>query len=555
MGYSIPGADYTLPPMQINIGAEIGKSFSAALIRLGEIRRQERKEAKELLATQNAFKNQLLIQQNELKTGFFSTLNEAGVTSDGNQSELFDQFQAIVNDKAKSALDARVQMQFDQDISDEERQKLAKRVADFNVYSKSSLEQIGGLLADADSIYEDKMIVVGDPSNGEQLGYQIALTNIANSDPKTFDKDAIISRQLTEQNGDNLITSIVKIPANSQYFKTTLRESSGGAATVLQKGLDQGVIKEEMISGRKFLVFKNVINASNYSKKGGMDLVVQQLDKLNSTEVFKQFNFINEDGTFKPEFIDQNNEVIVLEDEKDFDGKSTGWQDKMQYNIIDVARMSSDQNFLKDIEATYKAVFNNPKISRAQQENYLLQIGISRGIADFDNVSADQKKQQITAAMVEDLFSDRLSGTGNIDNAQMPFLLGDNETSEMLIESAAASGFKNPVTGEPYKKGDTIYVIRKQTERIKPKEGGSGEYTASDTEERLLNAYRNPTNMGEIVLPGQADSAALVYDENFNTWQITKIVNGVRVASGPPIKTEEEARKILKRSIGYLVKQ
>jgi len=555
MGYSIPGADYTLPPMQINIGAEIGKSFSAALIRLGEIRRQERKEAKELLATQNAFKNQLLIQQNELKTGFFSTLNEAGVTSDGNQSELFDQFQVIVNDKAKAALDARVQMQFDQDISDEERQKLAKQVADFNVYSKSSLEQIGGLLADADSIYENKMIVVGDPSNGEQLGYQIALTNIANSDPKTFDKDAIISRQLTEQNGDNLITSVVKIPANSQYFKTTLRESSGGAATVLQKGLDQGVIKEEMIGGRKFLVFKNVINASNYSKKGGMDLVVQQLDKLNSTEVFKQFNFINEDGTFKPEFIDQNNEVIVLEDEKDFDGKSTGWQDKMQYNIIDVARMSSDQNFLKDIEATYKAVFNNPKISRAQQENYLLQVGISRGIADFDNVSADQKKQQITAAMVEDLFSDRLSGTGNIDNAQMPFLLGDNETSKMLIESATASGFKNPVTGEPYKKGDTIYVIRKQTERIKPKEGGSDKYTASDTEERLLNAYRDPTSIGEILLPGQADNAALSYDPNSNTWQITKVVNGVRVATGATIKTEEEAKKVLNRSIGYLVKQ
>jgi len=553
MGYSIPGADYTLPPMQINIGAEVGKSFSAALIRLGEIRRQERKEAKELLATQNAFKNQLLIQQNELKTGFFSTLNEAGVTADGNQSELFNQFQVIVNDKAKSALDARVQMQFDQDISDEERQKLAKQVADFNVYSKSSLEQIGGLLADADSMHENNMIVVGDPSNGEQLSYQIALTNIANSDPKTFDKDAIINRQLTEQNGDNLITSIVKIPANSQYFKTTVRESSGTAATVLQKGLDQSIIKEEMIGGRKFLVFKNVINASNYSKKGGMDLVVQRLDKLKTDEVFKQFNFVDDNGSFTPEYVDQDS-IIVVEDQLDVDKKPTGNQETVYYNIVDMNSMASNQNFLKDIEATYKAVFNNPKISRAQQENYLLQIGISRGIADFDNVSADQKKQQITAAMVEDLFSEKIASVRNGKVDQIPYLLkADDNTSEMLIDEADSKGLINPITQKAYKANDVIYVQRVLKEITKPKEKDSSEYKPGERQLILLKAYKDPTNMGEILLTGQADSAALSYDPNSNTWQITKVINGVRVASGPIIKTEEEAKEVLKRAIASQV--
>ena len=61
--------------------------------------------------------------------------------------------------------------------------------------------------------------------------------------------------------------------------------------------------------------------------------------------------------------------------------------------------------------------------------------------------------------------------------------------------------------------------------------------------------------MGEIILSGQADNAALSYDPNSNTWQITKVINGVRVAKGAPITTEEEAKKVLKRSIGYLVKQ
>ena len=31
MGYTIPLPDYTLPPMQINVGQEIGKTMSAAL--------------------------------------------------------------------------------------------------------------------------------------------------------------------------------------------------------------------------------------------------------------------------------------------------------------------------------------------------------------------------------------------------------------------------------------------------------------------------------------------------------------------------------------------
>ena len=61
MGYSIPPPDFTLPPMQINVGAEIGKSFGEALREYGRIKRQERKDAEKLLQTQNAFKNQILI--------------------------------------------------------------------------------------------------------------------------------------------------------------------------------------------------------------------------------------------------------------------------------------------------------------------------------------------------------------------------------------------------------------------------------------------------------------------------------------------------------------
>ena len=117
MGYSIPPGDYSLPPMQVNVAADLGKSLAAQITAVGNIRRQQRAEAKRLQATQNAFKNNLILQQNELKTGYFGSLEKAGITNDPEkENELFDQFQLEVDTRARAALDARMKMQFDADI-------------------------------------------------------------------------------------------------------------------------------------------------------------------------------------------------------------------------------------------------------------------------------------------------------------------------------------------------------------------------------------------------------------------------------------------------------
>ena len=55
MGYSIPSGDYSLPPLQVNVGAELGKSFGAGLANLGAIKRKEQADAKKEKATQNGF--------------------------------------------------------------------------------------------------------------------------------------------------------------------------------------------------------------------------------------------------------------------------------------------------------------------------------------------------------------------------------------------------------------------------------------------------------------------------------------------------------------------
>ena len=121
MGYSIPPGDYSSAPMQINVGAQLGKTFAQAFTAYGNIKRQDRAEAKRLQATQNQFKNQLILQQNELKTGYYDSLAKAGVSDDPEkENELYDQFKLEVDTRAKSALDARMKMQFDADLSDEE---------------------------------------------------------------------------------------------------------------------------------------------------------------------------------------------------------------------------------------------------------------------------------------------------------------------------------------------------------------------------------------------------------------------------------------------------
>jgi len=134
MGYSIPPPDYTMPPMTLNVAAEVGKSFGNALREYGRIKRQERKDAKKLLETQNAFKNEILLSQEELKTGFFNNVKAAGIYDTEKENELYDQFSSIIDTKAKAALNARMAMQFDTDLSDEDRAAYAKTITDFKSY-------------------------------------------------------------------------------------------------------------------------------------------------------------------------------------------------------------------------------------------------------------------------------------------------------------------------------------------------------------------------------------------------------------------------------------
>ena len=491
MGYTIPPPDYTLPPMQINVGQEIGKTMGAALAQYGLMKQQERKDAEKLKQTQNAFKNQLLLQQNELKTGFFKNLETAGYTDDPTKSnELFDQFSQEVDMRAKAALKARMAMEFDMDLSDEDRAAYAKTVTDFQNYSKSSLEQIGGLIADADNIHNMDMVIVGDPTNGEQLSNLISLQNIKGTSANVFGKGSITSRTLSTQGNNNIVTSTVKIPTDSNYWKSVNSQTEGGSDALMQKAIESGTVKIENVNGKDFYVFKQDINVSNYSKEGGMDLVQQKLKPQDAIQVLEENKFINDRGAFSDQFISQE-PVITTEIEKDSNGKETGYQKTVDFNIVDVESMTGNKAYLKEMNAEYSTIFENPNVSLAQRQAYLTDIGSMASAKAIASMDKEDAKKLVMRSMTENMwggfFPESYSSTGNKpQQIQMQlgklgkngeFILDDQQ--KKLLKSAQDQGLKNPTTGELYKEGDSIYVIRQERSRVIPEKGTGGSQTES----------------------------------------------------------------------------
>jgi len=489
MGYSIPPPDFTLPPMQINVGAEIGKSFGEALREYGRIKRQERKDAEKLLQTQNAFKNQILINQQEAKTKFFKSVEAAGIYDTDKENELFDQFKVVVNNKAKAALDARMAMEFGKDLSDEDRAAYAKTVADFKTYSSDSMTQMGSLIADIDTMRDMNNIVVGDPVNGEQLVNTISLSNLSGQASTQFGDGAITSRNLIEKNGKNVISSVVKIPANSQYLKNINGQTGDGATALLKAGIEAGNIKEEVIDGKSYMVFKNDINISNYSLKGGMDLVQEKLSPPKPNDVLTENGFLDKKGSWNTQFISKE-PIITQEIEKDSFGKNTGYEKKVEFQIVDVNKMQTDPAFGVEINAEYSRVFENPSTSKAQRQHYLLENKSMLGVDQLAEIPTELSKQKVVNAMAYNMFDGYFKSQYDSEgdqqqNIQMQlgtkndkgeWVLTDQEKA--ILKAAQEAGIKNPATpggAELYKEGDTIYLTRQETTRTyrEPSTGGS----------------------------------------------------------------------------------
>jgi len=472
MGYTIPSGDYSLPPLQVNVGAELGKSFGAGLAAYGARRDKERKEAKDLLDTQNAMRNTIAINQAELKTKFNANLKKSGVEAG---SSLFDQYQEVIKRKGQEAMEAQMNMNFGTDITDEQRAMYAGSVSSFQAYATSSLNQMGMLTADVDLLDNKDYIVIGNAKNGEQLVNRIALGAIGSVNEEVYGPGVLVDKKLTEENGSNIINSTVKIPTNSKFFKQVADSGGRGVYDQLQAGLNSKPPKIREENG--FYVFSNSIDVSNYESRGGMDLLQEKIPGVKANEFLTNTNVLNEEKAF----VHLGKEPVVTGGyELDTEGNKTGYFITKNTEIVNLATSTESKQFKDELKAEYDRVFNSGR-SVSQIQDYLYGIGISTDITsdEWQDLGPAYQEQIINNALTNELLTGRFRAkpilSQDVNQLAVKLVKGDEE-SERLLESANAQGIKNPIPSTMdgnYRYGDTIYV-KQTTKRDKRKEEENG---------------------------------------------------------------------------------
>ena len=479
MGYTIPSGDYSLPPLQVNVGAELGKSFGAGLAAYGARRDKERKEAKDLLDTQNAMRNTIAINQAELKTKFNASLKKSGIEAG---SSLFDQYQEVIKRKGQEAMEAQMNMNFGTDITDEQRAMYAGSVSSFQAYATSSLNQMGMLTADVDLLDNKDYMVVGNAKNGEQLVNRIALGAIGSVNEEVYGPGVLVDKKLTEENGSNIINSTVKIPTNSKFFKQVADSGGRGIYDQLQAGISSGKIVEK----DGFYVFSNSIDVSNYESRGGMDLLQEKISGIEPNKFLQEAKVLDKEAAFA----NLSEPIRTSGYEIDSNGNKTGYFRVGETQIVNLAASTNSKEFRDQLEGEYARVFKSGR-SVSQIQDYLYGIGISAGEAFLKLEPDDQKtvfNNALTNQLFEGRFDERVELSEKVNQLAVRLVKGD-ERSEQLLAAANDAGIVNPfrASGDPdgqeYRYGDTIYVREKLESRDKRLDS-EGNETGSGTEDQ-----------------------------------------------------------------------
>lgn len=530
MGYTIPSGDYSLPPLQVNVGAELGKTIGGALQAYGVRRDKQRKEAKELLETQNAMRNTIAIKQAELKTEFNASLKASGIEKG---SSLFNQYQEVIKQKGQQAMEAQMNMNFGTDITDEQRAEYANSINSFKVYAKSSLTQMSRLIADVDFLNNEKYIVTGNARNGEQLVNRIALGAIGDVNEEVYGAGVIVDKKLTEENGSNIVSSTVKIPTNSKFFKQVADSGGRGIYDQLQAGISNGKIVEK----DGYYVFKNTINVSNYESRGGMDYLQEKIDGVKPNDFLMNSGVLGDEA----EFINLSEPIITSGEEIDSNGKKTGYFRVGETQIVNLAASTNSKEFKDQLSAEYDRVFKSGR-SVSQMQDYLYGIGVALPGKGFLGLDPDDQKtifnNALTNHLFEGRFSERVELSETVNQLGIKLVKGDKR-SEQLLAAANDAGIVNPFRaesdprGQEYTYGDTIYVREKLESRDKREEknGGGGDDTRnlytrlySQLGSVTLNDNGIPNNVTEIPpafltgvrYPGNPDMLLKYFDRQGN---------------------------------------
>ena len=518
MGYKIPRPDFTLPPSNFNVAFEASKGVARGIQQYAQYRKESQEKAEKLAQAELEFKNNIMI--NQAKT--LGTWTETAKKKLGAESEMFKQFQGIVKDKAKNAMAASVAMRFDKNLSDEQRAEYAQVVADFDTYTASSMEQLGGIIADYEAYMDPSnmknQVVVGNPLNGERFFNEVMLSNLGGNGPAQFGLGVENFNRTVEAEGtNNIIKSRVTIPVNHPLIAKHKEYIEAGIAEGGKYNFGNIKVEDGMY------VFSSTINAGAYASKNGFDFVVDVQPMMDGSKVMRDVGFLNKDNGV----IDSNmyqTPYIVQEKLKTSDGKDTGKIEIKTQEIINISNLTSNGTYQDELDSEYAAIFDSGQ-SISQQAAYLERnLGIVTlpvdykekygSIEKFLAKSTEAEKRNFFKLHVQnEILEKSFHQTDRKEYADRKTTI--QPATGKLLEFLNNNNYVNEY-GDKYEEGQNVYMIETLKLENEPKESTS---TSTSIQERFNKWYNNPTSISQISLPNS--DRQVTYDKDTGKWTIS----------------------------------
>jgi hypothetical protein len=565
MGYKIPPPDFTLPPMEESVAEKgltsladnISKGFAMAMA----ANQKAKAEAEKLNKEKSKARNKILNNQYKQKTTFNKGLQEKGIVDDENKSDdLFDQFGKEVDFLGDQALEAQLVTNFSEFDDDDttlvtdalnltdaqkklyvkdgriSRSNLLDIVNNFDAYTSSSMEEMGGLLADTKTLLDptqiDKAIVVGDRNTGEQMANEIALTNVGiggNGEAFDVSGNASATRTLEREGNNNFIVSKVTIPGSSDYLKDNM--------SIINSAKNNGKLYKGIVENSDgSYTFTSRIPVTGYASENGMDLVVDKIDLMKPNATLEAAG-VYKNNTWSDQLVDLN----TVKTTEDLDNKQTR---NTEFNLIDMSKAQNSTDFLIELNTTYGNVFKSPNYTNEQRDQYLLDLGITESWAEVSKKpNHEDDIKRVMRSNVFDTFmtSSYQNGVGGQQTIQVD---DNNKSYDSVLAQAVSAGMIDPITGKPYeagKKGQILYALASEKITTTPKESTDGK---SDTRRRFSNFKNNLEKFkkqGSIILPNTNGNIVAWDGKQFLLYEkdpVTSVMN-----EGTP-KDPEEVKEI-----------
>ena len=476
MGYTIPGADYTIGPdgigqMIANTGKSIASSLSA-----GFAQRQRNKAAAEKVKReQSQTRSEWMKLASQKKKDFQASLKAAGLKDTASDTDLFDQFSNKIDTYANNALDANQALMFGDFDSDDKikmpvgfmgnteekmysRSELTDQVTFFETYSTTGKKQLGELLADTDMLNSPELlatsVVTGNQTNGEAFINEIALKNIGvGGDGSLLGKGVTSSRNLIVENGENIIESIVRVPKNSMLIQGNKTSMEALLANPLEG------FKVDPNTGE--YIFSSKINLTGYGTKDGMDLIVPAIETLPASQTMTDVGIFKDNG-LRDTYVSPD----VLSESKTQREPTTdkvGLESRTELQVVNMGKIRTNTDLLKKINSTYTGIFEDATVTEAQRNRYLLDLGIPESFGELQKQKGEDLKAYLIDYMTSSLIDEFVEDVDYEGNARLnAFTLEEGSDLLKYVEEnpdKVGNYYEYGKDPRPYQAGDTIYAL------------------------------------------------------------------------------------------------